>query len=139
VCSLTLHHDYTVDLTEQVDQWVQAWRDKLLAVPATSSMAAFFIGINDTGDTKGWKNVSGISLFKFNELIARNVDHRLDSVLEYRDGFVLWGRGKYNKPCQAVHITTRHVLPAGTSLPNRPSIVPVPQCPAYGPCPGVCQ
>ncbi|CAE6402315.1 unnamed protein product [Rhizoctonia solani] len=60
---LTLHHDYTVDMTEQVDQWVQAWKSKLLKAPAKSSLAAFFIGINDTGDVSGWKNITDWTAF----------------------------------------------------------------------------
>ncbi|KAG8732843.1 hypothetical protein FRC10_000575 [Ceratobasidium sp. 414] len=44
---LTLHHNYTVDLTEQA--------------PGDCSMAAFFIGINDTGDTSKWTNSLGLS------------------------------------------------------------------------------
>ncbi|CUA66737.1 ABC transporter G family member 9 [Rhizoctonia solani] len=60
---LALHHDYTVDMTEQVDQWVQAWKNKLLKAPTKSSLAAFFIGINDTGDTSGWKNITDWTAF----------------------------------------------------------------------------
>ncbi|KAH7339718.1 hypothetical protein B0J17DRAFT_372348 [Rhizoctonia solani] len=60
---LTLHHNYTVDMTEQVDQWVQAWRGKLLKAPTKSSLAAFFIGINDTGDVSGWKNITDWTAF----------------------------------------------------------------------------
>ncbi|KDN49798.1 hypothetical protein RSAG8_01863, partial [Rhizoctonia solani AG-8 WAC10335] len=60
---LTLHHNYTVDMTEQVDQWVQAWKGKLLKAPTRSSLAAFFIGINDTGDVSGWKNITDWTAF----------------------------------------------------------------------------
>jgi hypothetical protein len=44
-------------MTEQVGQWVQAWNDNLIEAPRNSSLAAFFIGINDTSDVKGWTNV----------------------------------------------------------------------------------
>ncbi|QRV93945.1 carbohydrate esterase family 16 protein [Ceratobasidium sp. AG-Ba] len=60
---LTLHHNYTIDLAEQVAQWEQAHKDKLLQVPSKSSLAAFFIGINDTGDTAGWKNITNWATF----------------------------------------------------------------------------
>ncbi|CAE6499516.1 unnamed protein product [Rhizoctonia solani] len=60
---LTPHHNYTVDMTEQVDQWVQAWKSKLLKAPAKSSLAAFFIGINDTGDVSSWKNITDWTAF----------------------------------------------------------------------------
>ncbi|KAB5591055.1 ABC transporter G family [Ceratobasidium theobromae] len=60
---LTLHHNYTVDMTEQVGQWVQAWQDKLIKAPSESSLAAFFIGINDTGDVRGWKNITDWTAF----------------------------------------------------------------------------
>lgn len=56
--SLTPHTDWIIDMTEQVNQWIQAWNNKLLKVPQKSSLAAFFIGINDTSDVKGWTNVS---------------------------------------------------------------------------------
>ncbi|KAG9103584.1 hypothetical protein FRC06_009718, partial [Ceratobasidium sp. 370] len=58
---LTLHHNYTVDLTEQVGQWEQVHKDRLLQAPGDCSMAAFFIGINDTGDTSKWKNACCIT------------------------------------------------------------------------------
>lgn len=60
---LTPHHDYTVDLTVQVEQWVRAWRGKLLKAPSQSSLAAFFIGINDTGDVRGWTNITDWTAF----------------------------------------------------------------------------
>ncbi|QRW08158.1 major facilitator superfamily transporter [Ceratobasidium sp. AG-Ba] len=65
---LTLHHNYTIDLTEQVAQWEQARKDKLLQAPSKSSLAAFFIGINDTGDTAAWKNVTSWTAFWNTEL-----------------------------------------------------------------------
>lgn len=60
---LTPHTDYIVDLTEQVDQWVQAWEGKLLRAPTKNSLAAFSIGINDTGDVKGWTNITDWTAF----------------------------------------------------------------------------
>ncbi|KAJ1304683.1 hypothetical protein OPQ81_005822 [Rhizoctonia solani] len=60
---LTPHHDYTVDMTEQVGQWVQVWKSKLLEAPTESSLAAFFIGINDTADISGWKNITDWTAF----------------------------------------------------------------------------
>jgi hypothetical protein len=93
--SLTLHHNYTVDLTEQVGQWEQANKERLLKAPARSSLAAFFIGINDTGDTKGWNNVSCFDLFLgwgVNPGVFS--DHRLDCILEHRARFILQRGGK---------------------------------------------
>ncbi|CAE6417072.1 unnamed protein product [Rhizoctonia solani] len=60
---LTLHHNYTVDMTEQADQWVQAWKSGLIKAPTKSSLAAFFIGINDTGDVKSWTNITDWTAF----------------------------------------------------------------------------
>ncbi|CAE6402281.1 unnamed protein product [Rhizoctonia solani] len=45
-------------MTEQVGQWVQARRNNLLEAPGNNSLAAFFIGINDTSDVKGWTNIT---------------------------------------------------------------------------------
>ncbi|KAG8726564.1 hypothetical protein FRC11_014935, partial [Ceratobasidium sp. 423] len=60
---LTPHHNYTVDMTEQVGQWVHAWKSKLLKAPTKSSLAAFFIGINDTGDVSSWRNITDWAAF----------------------------------------------------------------------------
>lgn len=65
---LTLHHNYTVDMTEQVGQWEQAKGGHLLEVPTNNSLAAFFIGINDTGDTARWTNITDWTAFWNTEL-----------------------------------------------------------------------
>ncbi|CAE6419689.1 hypothetical protein BN14_01250 [Rhizoctonia solani AG-1 IB] len=55
-------------MTEQGDQWVQAWKSNLIKAPTKSSLAAFFIGINDTGDTKSWTNITDWTAFWNTEL-----------------------------------------------------------------------
>ncbi|CAE6417062.1 unnamed protein product [Rhizoctonia solani] len=55
---ITPHTEWVIPMTEQVGQWVQAWEDDLIEAPGNSSLAAFFIGINDTSDVKGWTNIT---------------------------------------------------------------------------------
>ncbi|ELU42653.1 Sec7 domain-containing protein [Rhizoctonia solani AG-1 IA] len=55
---ITPHTEWVVPLTDQVGQWLQARKEKLIEAPGNDSLAAFFIGINDTSDVKGWTNVS---------------------------------------------------------------------------------
>ncbi|KDN49796.1 hypothetical protein RSAG8_01861, partial [Rhizoctonia solani AG-8 WAC10335] len=60
---ITPHTEWVVPMTEQVGQWVQAWEDNLLEAPGNNSLAAFFIGINDTSDVKGWTNITDWTAF----------------------------------------------------------------------------
>ncbi|CAE6511111.1 unnamed protein product [Rhizoctonia solani] len=60
---ITSHTEWVVPMTEQVGQWVQAWEDNLLEAPGNNSLAAFFIGINDTSDVKGWTNITDWTAF----------------------------------------------------------------------------
>ncbi|KAG8767715.1 hypothetical protein FRC12_006083 [Ceratobasidium sp. 428] len=112
---LTLHHNYTVDLTEQVGQWEQAYRDKLFQAPSTSSMAAFFIGINDTGDTAKWKNITDWTAFWNTEL-----DSYFNTVVSLSNA---WQSSLTTDPSTSEQ-----------GLPNRTPLVFVPQRTAYGPC-----
>ncbi|KAF8706110.1 carbohydrate esterase family 16 protein, partial [Rhizoctonia solani] len=45
-------------LTDQVGQWLQAQKENLIEAPGNNSLAAFFVGINDTSDVKGWTNIT---------------------------------------------------------------------------------
>ncbi|KAI5896838.1 uncharacterized protein SCHCODRAFT_02533337 [Schizophyllum commune H4-8] len=49
---LPLHHDFTVPLVDQVAQYVEYAAD-VLPHPAGETLTAWWIGINDTGDTVG--------------------------------------------------------------------------------------
>ncbi|KAI9738255.1 MAG: hypothetical protein M1834_008753 [Cirrosporium novae-zelandiae] len=55
--SLTLHHNYTVDLTSQIQQYL-TYADPYLAFMRSQSVVAIWIGINDIGDSSKWTNVS---------------------------------------------------------------------------------
>ncbi|QRW21582.1 Sec7 guanine nucleotide exchange factor [Rhizoctonia solani] len=72
-------------MTEQADQWVQAWKSDLIRVPTKSSLAAFFIGINDTGDVNGWTNITDWSAFWKAEMNSyfRVVDQVYDTGLRH--------------------------------------------------------
>ncbi|CAE6438250.1 unnamed protein product [Rhizoctonia solani] len=60
---ITPHTEWVVPMIEQVGQWVQAREDNLLEAPGNDSLAAFFIGINDTSDVKGWTNITDWTAF----------------------------------------------------------------------------
>ncbi|KAJ1304684.1 hypothetical protein OPQ81_005823 [Rhizoctonia solani] len=60
---VALEVDWIIPLTGQAVQWVQARNDKLLEAPGNSSLATFFIGINDMLGTMSWKNVSDWNAF----------------------------------------------------------------------------
>ncbi|CAE6510157.1 unnamed protein product [Rhizoctonia solani] len=60
---ITPHTEWVVPMTEQVGQWIQAREDNLLEAPGNNSLAAFFIGINDTSDVKGWTNITDWTAF----------------------------------------------------------------------------
>ncbi|TFK80442.1 carbohydrate esterase family 16 protein [Polyporus arcularius HHB13444] len=47
---LPLHHNFTVDLVDEVKQWV-AYASNVIPHPAAETLVAWWIGINDTGDT----------------------------------------------------------------------------------------
>ncbi|GAB1525522.1 hypothetical protein RhiTH_008685 [Rhizoctonia solani] len=72
-------------MTEQADQWVQAWKSDLIRAPTKSSLAAFFIGINDTGDVNGWTNITDWSAFWKAEMNSyfRVVDQVYDTGLRH--------------------------------------------------------
>ena len=47
---LSLHHPFTVDLTDQVNQWA-TYASNVIPHPPNETLVAWWIGINDTGDT----------------------------------------------------------------------------------------
>ncbi|KAI0755172.1 hypothetical protein C8Q80DRAFT_415991 [Daedaleopsis nitida] len=47
---LPLHHNFTVDLVDEVKQWV-SYASNVVPHPAAETLVAWWIGINDTGDT----------------------------------------------------------------------------------------
>ncbi|KAJ7644194.1 hypothetical protein FB45DRAFT_1020976 [Roridomyces roridus] len=54
---LPLHHNFTVPLDDQVEQWV-TYASEVIPHPEDSTMTAWWIGINDTGDSLGNSSVS---------------------------------------------------------------------------------
>ncbi|KAF4577333.1 hypothetical protein EYR36_005320 [Pleurotus pulmonarius] len=59
---LPLHHDFTVPLTDQVNQWAR-FASKVLPKPPAETLTAWWIGINDTGDTLGNATISDFTSF----------------------------------------------------------------------------
>jgi len=49
---LPLHHNFTVPLVDQVNQWV-TYASKVIPHPVGETLTAWWIGINDTGDSLG--------------------------------------------------------------------------------------
>ena len=47
---LPLHHNFTIDLVDEVKQWV-SYASNVVPHPAAETLVAWWIGINDTGDT----------------------------------------------------------------------------------------
>ncbi|KAI0775535.1 hypothetical protein BD413DRAFT_491390 [Trametes elegans] len=58
---LPLHHNFTVDLVDEVEQWA-AYASHVVPHPAEETLVAWWIGINDTGDTLN-RNVTDIDAF----------------------------------------------------------------------------
>ena len=48
--SLPLHHNFTIDLVDEVKQWATFASD-VVPHPANETLTAWWIGINDTGDS----------------------------------------------------------------------------------------
>ncbi|KJA17997.1 carbohydrate esterase family 16 protein [Hypholoma sublateritium FD-334 SS-4] len=59
---LPLHHPFTVPLVEQVQQWAASAAD-VVPHPAGATLATWWIGINDTGDTVGNASITDFSAF----------------------------------------------------------------------------
>ena len=50
ILSFPLHHPWTVPLVDQVAQWVQ-YASSIIPNPKNNTLIAWWIGINDTGDS----------------------------------------------------------------------------------------
>ncbi|KAJ8691763.1 hypothetical protein PTI98_011298 [Pleurotus ostreatus] len=59
---LPLHHDFTVPLTDQVKQWLN-FASKVLPRPPAETLTAWWIGINDTGDTLNNATITDFTAF----------------------------------------------------------------------------
>ncbi|CDS12816.1 hypothetical protein LRAMOSA05000 [Lichtheimia ramosa] len=55
--AITKHDQYTKSFVEQIDQWKVSVNDYVPWKPS-NTLAAFWIGINDVGDTWEWTNAS---------------------------------------------------------------------------------
>ncbi|KAI5776943.1 lysophospholipase A [Geopyxis carbonaria] len=54
---LTLHHNYTIDLVDQLDQY-EKYAHRALSLPPSSTLVTVFIGINDINDSARWTNLT---------------------------------------------------------------------------------
>ncbi|KAA1469878.1 hypothetical protein DENSPDRAFT_835557 [Dentipellis sp. KUC8613] len=66
---LPLHHNFTVDLVGQVQQWAQYASSVLPRTPASATLTAWWIGINDTGDVLG-HNITDFAAFWREEMAS---------------------------------------------------------------------
>ncbi|ETW81017.1 hypothetical protein HETIRDRAFT_240452, partial [Heterobasidion irregulare TC 32-1] len=64
---LPLHHNFTVDLVDQVNQWAQYASDVIPHKPNKSTMTFWWIGINDTNDVAG-QNACNFNAFWNSEM-----------------------------------------------------------------------
>ncbi|KAI9492662.1 hypothetical protein BDB00DRAFT_427403 [Zychaea mexicana] len=78
---ISKHHPYTISFVEQVDQW-KDHVDRAIHWKPPNTLATFWMGINDVGDTESWTNISFPTFYnqlidvyfnKVDELYARNV------------------------------------------------------------------
>ncbi|KAF9267349.1 hypothetical protein L218DRAFT_682945 [Marasmius fiardii PR-910] len=66
---LPRHHDFTLQLVEQVDQWVQYASD-VIPHPENETMTAWWIGINDTGDSFNNASIADFNAFWEKEMTS---------------------------------------------------------------------
>ncbi|KAI8986232.1 hypothetical protein BD414DRAFT_488049 [Trametes punicea] len=59
---LPLHHNFTVDLVDEVKQWV-VYASDVLPHPPAETLVAWWIGINDTGDTLNNRTITDFKAF----------------------------------------------------------------------------
>ncbi|KAF8585702.1 carbohydrate esterase family 16 protein [Ramaria rubella] len=64
---LPLHHNFTVPLVDQVNQWARFGAD-IIPHPQDESLVAWWIGINDTGDTVDNKTITDFTSFWTTEM-----------------------------------------------------------------------
>ncbi|THH15035.1 hypothetical protein EW146_g5380 [Bondarzewia mesenterica] len=64
---LPLHHNFTVDLVDEVHQWSQYASHVIPHKPGSETMTFWWIGINDTGDVRG-HNITNVETFWKDEM-----------------------------------------------------------------------
>ncbi|KAK7056874.1 hypothetical protein VNI00_002591 [Paramarasmius palmivorus] len=69
VAILPRHHDFAIQLVEQVDQWIQYASD-VIPHPPNETMTFWWIGINDTGDTMHNSSITDFAAFWETEMIS---------------------------------------------------------------------
>ncbi|KAF3919169.1 hypothetical protein ABW21_db0209658 [Orbilia brochopaga] len=70
---LTPHHNYSVQLVDQVAHYL-ASADSVINLPRESTLVALWIGINDVNDSYKWKNVT------FTDLYQADIDYLYGAV-----------------------------------------------------------
>ncbi|SJL07440.1 uncharacterized protein ARMOST_10790 [Armillaria ostoyae] len=66
---LPRHHDFTVPLVDQVKQWV-VYASEAIPHPLRETLTAWWIGINDTGDTVDNHTITDINAFWETEMLS---------------------------------------------------------------------
>ncbi|KAJ7016644.1 hypothetical protein C8F04DRAFT_503417 [Mycena alexandri] len=66
---LPLHHNFTVPLVDQVNQWV-TYASKIIPHPVAETLTAWWIGINDTGDTLNNASITDFPAFWETEMTS---------------------------------------------------------------------
>ncbi|KAL0573786.1 hypothetical protein V5O48_008173 [Marasmius crinis-equi] len=66
---LPRHHDFTLQLVEQVDQWVQ-FASEVVPHPDNETLTAWWIGINDTGDSMNNASITDFAAFWEKEITS---------------------------------------------------------------------
>ncbi|KAJ7175928.1 hypothetical protein C8R46DRAFT_1161030 [Mycena filopes] len=66
---LPLHHNFTVPLVDQVNQWL-TYASKVIPHPTAETLTAWWIGINDTGDTLGNASITDFPAFWETEMTS---------------------------------------------------------------------
>ncbi|KAJ7134696.1 hypothetical protein C8R44DRAFT_610060 [Mycena epipterygia] len=59
---LPLHHNFTIPLVDQVNQWI-TYASNVIPHPSGETLTAWWIGINDTGDTLGNASITDFNAF----------------------------------------------------------------------------
>ncbi|KAF8139543.1 hypothetical protein K438DRAFT_709694 [Mycena galopus ATCC 62051] len=66
---LPLHHNFTVPLVDQVNHWV-TYASKVIPHPTGETLTAWWIGINDTGDSLGNASITDFPAFWETEMTS---------------------------------------------------------------------
>lgn len=59
---LPLHHEYTIPLVDQVNQWI-AYGSRVIPHPRDETLTTWWIGINDTGDSNRNTTITNFTAF----------------------------------------------------------------------------